>query len=74
VVRRSTATMRGQGAAGVRPVLVAGRADGEARYLLDPARGTVASGSGETRSAITVTVAGAAQRFAQRARTEVAPR
>jgi hypothetical protein len=72
VVRRSTTTMRGRGAAGVRPVAVAGAGAGEARYLLDPARGTIASGSGETRTALTVTVAGAAQRFAQRARTEVA--
>jgi len=72
VVRRSSSTFRGQGAAGVRPVAVAGAGTGEARYLMDAARGTVASGSGETRTTLTVTVAGAAQRFTQRARTQVA--
>jgi hypothetical protein len=74
VTRRSASTMRGRGAAGVRPVVVAGAGAGEARYLLDPARGTLASAAGETRTALTVTVAGAAQRFTQRARTEVAAR
>lgn len=72
VVRRSTSTFRGQGAAGVRPVTVSGSGSGETRYLLDPARGVLASGAGSSRTALTVTVAGTAQRFVQRARTEVA--
>lgn len=71
VVRRSTSLIRGQGAAGVRPVAVSGSGAGETRYLLDPARGALASGAGESRTALSVTVAGAAQRFVQRTRTEV---
>jgi len=72
VVRHSSSTMRGSGAAGIRPVVVEGSAAGETRYLLDSARGTVASAVGESRTTLTVSVAGAAQRFVQRARTEVA--
>lgn len=71
VVRRSTSTMRGRGAAGIRPLVVEGSAAGETRYLLDPARGALAAASGEGRTTLTVTVAGAAQRFVQRARTEI---
>ena len=74
VVRRSTTTMRGQGAAGVRPVAVAGAGSGETRYLLDAARGGVLSAAGESRTTLTVTVAGASRRFTQRARTQVAAR
>jgi hypothetical protein len=71
LVRRSTTTLRGQGAAGVRPVAVVGSGSGETRYLLDPARGAVLSAAGEARAALTVTVAGSARRFTQRARTRV---
>jgi hypothetical protein len=74
VVRRSASTLRGRGAAGVRPVLVAGSGEAELRYELDPARGLVAGAAGEGRTALTVTVAGAAQRFAQRTRTALAAR
>ena len=71
VVRRSATTLRGQGAAGVRPVTVAGTGQAELRYRLDPASGRLAGGVGEGRTTLTVTVAGAAQRFQQRTRTEV---
>lgn len=74
VVRRSTSTVRGQGAAGVRPVSVAGAGTAETRYLLDPAAGALLSASGESRTALTITVAGAARRFTQAARTRVAAR
>jgi putative ribosome biogenesis GTPase RsgA len=74
VVRRSATTLRGQGAAGVRPVTVAGAGQAEVRYRMDPARGALAGASGEGRTTLTVTVAGAAQRFAQRTRTEIAVR
>jgi hypothetical protein len=76
VVRRSVATLRGQGAAGVRPVAVTGRSAGEARYELDAASGALAGAEATTRTVLTVTVAGAAQRFVQRASTRVsaAPR
>jgi hypothetical protein len=74
VVRRSTTTLRGQGAAGVRPVSVAGTGSGETRYLLDPARGTLLSALGESRTTLALTVAGASRRLTQHARTQVTPR
>lgn len=74
VVRRSTSTFHGQGAAGMRPVTVSGTGTGELRYLLDPARGALAGGTGESRTVLAVTVAGVAQRFVQHARTEVVAR
>jgi hypothetical protein len=74
VVRRSTSTISGQGAAGVRPVAVAGAGTGETRWTLDPARGSLAAGAGEGQTTLTVTVAGSAQRFTQRTRTQLTAR
>lgn len=72
VVRRGTSTLRGTGAAGVRPVQVTGTGSASWRYAVDPVRGAVVSGDGESRSAITVSIGGTAERFAQTVRTTLA--
>jgi hypothetical protein len=71
VARRGTSTLRGAGTAGVRPVQVTGTGSASWRYAVDPVRGAVVRGDGESQSAITVTVSGAPQRFTQAVRTTV---
>jgi hypothetical protein len=72
VARRGTSTLRGSGTAGVRPVQVSGTGTSAWRYAVDPARGVVVSGDGESRSALTVAVSGATQRFTQTVRARLA--
>jgi hypothetical protein len=72
--RQSTSTLSGQGYGAGQPVRVAGTGTADATLLLDPARGTLRSVTGEGRTTLTVTLGAQTQSFAQRTRLRVEER
>ncbi len=74
VTRQSITSARGQGTAGIRPLTVVATGTARTVYALDPARGQLVDGSGEGRTAVTLTVSGVPQRFTQQTRTRLTVR